>query len=83
MFVRFVLAKIYSLIFIISGTKSGCQNITHRMSCFGDEDLNSVLLGSIPKHEDLFYLKGTISFADNSSASISNKAYQCQIFKCR
>lgn len=53
------------------------------MSYFGDEDLNSVLLGSIPKHEDLFYLKGTINFADGSAANISNKAYQCQIFKCR
>ncbi|XP_054285072.1 uncharacterized protein C18orf63-like isoform X1 [Macrosteles quadrilineatus] len=53
------------------------------MDQFGDEDLRSILFGTIPKHEDLIYLLGTINFSDNNAASISNKAYQCQIFKCR
>lgn len=53
------------------------------MDQFGDEELTSILHGSIPKHNHLCYLIGTIAFDGNKTANASNKAYQNQIFKCR
>ncbi|XP_046677561.1 uncharacterized protein C18orf63-like [Homalodisca vitripennis] len=53
------------------------------MTQYGDEDLKTVLLGSIPKQEDLYCLIGILRSSPKNKTNLSNKAYQNQIFKCR